>query len=83
MVNSPDVIFADEPTASLDHGNGRRVVDALAQWRQRGTVVVVTHDPEMLSDADEILHLRDGELVERERRAPVSSPGAEFLTPVG
>ena len=64
MMNDPEVIFADEPTASLDHGNGHRVVDTLAAWRTRGTVVVVTHDPEMLADADEVLLLRDGALVD-------------------
>ena len=62
MMNDPEVIFADEPTASLDHANGHRVVDTLAEWRTRGTVVVVTHDPEMLADADEVLLLRDGAL---------------------
>lgn len=63
MMNDPEVIFADEPTAALDHANGHRVIDALARWRTRGTVVVVTHDPEMLADADEVLLLRDGALV--------------------
>ncbi len=60
MMNDPEVIFADEPTAALDHANGHRVVDTLASYRTRGTVVVVTHDPEMLSDADEVVLLRDG-----------------------
>ncbi len=64
MMNDPEIIFADEPTASLDHVNGRKVVDALALWRTQGTVVVVTHDPEMLTDADEVIYLRDGELGE-------------------
>lgn len=60
MMNDPEVIFADEPTASLDHANGYRVVETLARWRERGTVVIVTHDAEMLSEADEVLLLRDG-----------------------
>lgn len=64
MINDPDVIFADEPTAALDHGNGHRVIDAIARWREKGTVVVVTHDPEMIADADEALYLRDGLLAE-------------------
>jgi putative ABC transport system ATP-binding protein len=68
MMNDPDVIFADEPTASLDHENGRHVVATLARWRERGTVVVVTHDPEMVADADRVLHLRDGQLVTDEVR---------------
>ena len=63
MMNDPEVIFADEPTAALDHANGHRVVDTLAQWRERGTVIVVTHDPEMLTGADRTVMLRDGVVV--------------------
>jgi putative ABC transport system ATP-binding protein len=77
MANDPDVIFADEPTAALDHANGHRVIDALATWRTRGTVVVVTHDPEMLTDADTIVYLRDGALSEvQERAAAAAAPAA-------
>ena len=39
-------------------------VDMLAQYRNRGTVIVVTHDPEMLRDADHILIMRDGRAVD-------------------
>lgn len=60
MMNDPDIIFADEPTASLDHANGHLVVDLLSAYRERGTVVVVTHDPEMLTGADQVLMMRDG-----------------------
>lgn len=62
MINGPDVIFADEPTAALDHANGHTVIDLLASYRDRGTVIVVTHDPEMLADADHIFRMRDGRL---------------------
>jgi putative ABC transport system ATP-binding protein len=79
MMNDPDVIFADEPTAALDHGNGRRVVDALAAWRRHGTVVIVTHDPEMVTGADEVLILRDGALSEVQRRVG-AAPGPENAT---
>ena len=61
MMNDPEVIFADEPTASLDHANGHLVVDLLSAYRERGTVVVVTHDPEMLQGADAVLMMRDGQ----------------------
>lgn len=60
MMNHPSVIFADEPTAALDHGNGRAVIDLLLRYRDRGAVVVVTHDPEMVAQADRVYHLRDG-----------------------
>ena len=64
MINDPDVIFADEPTAALDHTNGHIVVDMLATYRERGTVIVVTHDPEMLIDANCVIRMRDGRLEE-------------------
>lgn len=62
MINSPDVIFADEPTAALDHANGHTVIDLLASYRNRGMVIVVTHDPEMLADADLVIRMRDGRI---------------------
>lgn len=62
MINQPAVIFADEPTAALDHKNGHIVIDLLAAYRERGVVIVVTHDPEMLTDADHIFTMRDGAL---------------------
>jgi len=62
MINRPDVIFADEPTASLDHTNGHAVIDLLASYRETGVVIVVTHDPEMLADAEHVFRMRDGRL---------------------
>lgn len=64
MVHQPQIIFADEPTASLDHINGHAVIRLLASYREKGAVVVVTHDPEMLADADRVYSLRDGKLVQ-------------------
>jgi putative ABC transport system ATP-binding protein len=67
LVHQPSVVFADEPTAALDQTTGRQVIDVLAEYRDRegGSVVVVTHDPAMLSGADRVLHMRDGRLLER------------------
>jgi len=64
MVNEPRVIFADEPTGLLDHSTGQRVMSLLMPYRKRGSLIVVTHNPEMLSGADQIIHLRDGEIVD-------------------
>jgi putative ABC transport system ATP-binding protein len=60
MVNRPAVIFADEPTAALDHANGHAVIDLLASYRSVGLVLIVTHDPEMAAEADHVYHMRDG-----------------------
>ena len=64
LVHRPSIVFADEPTASLDQATGREVIDLLVDYRRRtgGSVVVVTHDPAMLTGADRVLQMRDGRL---------------------
>lgn len=62
MINEPRVIFADEPTGLLDHTTGRRVMDHLVSYREKGSLIAVTHDPEMLLGADRVIHLRDGHI---------------------
>ncbi len=56
----PRVIFADEPTAALDHANGVAVVSLLNRHRGEGSLVMVTHDPTMLEEADRIVRIVDG-----------------------
>ncbi len=63
MAHMPDIIFADEPTAALDRANGLEVMNLLASYREHGAVLVVTHDAQMLEQADRVLLLRDGQLV--------------------
>ncbi|WP_343210163.1 ABC transporter ATP-binding protein [Anaerolentibacter hominis] len=64
LANRPAVIFADEPTAQLDSENSRRIVELLhvsgQMWNQ--TILMVTHNMELSQYADEIIHLKDGEL---------------------
>jgi putative ABC transport system ATP-binding protein len=60
LVNSPEVIFADEPTAALDNVNGKLVVDMLNRHRNDGSLVMVTHDPAMIKDSNRILVISDG-----------------------
>jgi putative ABC transport system ATP-binding protein len=68
LLGGPRVIFADEPTASLDHTNGVQVVGLLNRYRGSGSLVMVTHDPTMLEEADRILELQDGIVRERVSR---------------
>ena len=60
LINDPEVIFADEPTAALDHKNGEHVVEMLNRHRKNGSLVMVTHDPAMLGQADRTLIINDG-----------------------
>ena len=64
LVNRPQVILADEPTASLDKQSGRDVVELIQDLaREEGAaVVLVTHDNRILDVADRILHLEDGRM---------------------
>jgi putative ABC transport system ATP-binding protein len=64
LADSPAVLFADEPTASLDADNGQAVMRLLTRLvRERGaTLVVVTHDNRIFTFADRILHLEDGRI---------------------
>ncbi|TMC26461.1 MAG: ABC transporter ATP-binding protein [Chloroflexi bacterium] len=64
LVHRPAVVFADEPTASLDQATGHEVVNLLADYRRTGggSLLVVTHDPAMLTGADRVLQMRDGRI---------------------
>lgn len=65
-MNKPAILFADEPTASLDYSRGREVVRMIAdEVRSEGkAAVMVTHDERMLEWCDRVLHLEDGVLVQ-------------------
>jgi putative ABC transport system ATP-binding protein len=67
LVTRPDVLFADEPTGSLDLRTGREVLGLLRELvdTMGQTVVMVTHDPVAASHADSVLFLADGLLVDR------------------
>lgn len=77
LANRPELILADEPTASLDSGDGRRVMELLQLAVQRGeaqSIVVVTHDIRILDLANRVLYMEDGEL--RESPKPEHEPNA-------
>jgi putative ABC transport system ATP-binding protein len=65
-VTGPDVIFADEPTGSLDSLAGERVMDLLVDSaRSQGTtVVIVTHDARVAAYADREVIVRDGVVID-------------------
>lgn len=59
LFSEPAVVFADEPTASLDHAAGIEVVELLRKHRA-GALLMVTHDPTMLVGADRVFSLSEG-----------------------
>ncbi len=62
MINNPKVVFADEPTASLDHENAFNVMKILKKYSEKRLVIVVTHDRSILSDVDMLVEMWDGKL---------------------
>jgi putative ABC transport system ATP-binding protein len=66
LVNSPRVIFADEPTGNLDTATGAVVEDILFDLnREHGiTLIIVTHDEELAARCDRQVHIRDGLIVD-------------------
>lgn len=66
LVNDPQVILADEPTGNLDPASREIALGALRQCHTEGrTIVMVTHDPVAAGEAERLLSLADGALVER------------------
>jgi putative ABC transport system ATP-binding protein len=70
LVNSPAIIMADEPTGNLDSKSGAEVMDIIRRLHEeRGiTVVMVTHDEEIGAQAERIVRLRDGLIVDEVRQ---------------
>ncbi len=63
LINSPELILADEPTGNLDEANENIVLDIFRQLHKEGTsLIVVTHDPEVGDVAQRIIRLEHGRI---------------------
>ena len=70
LVHSPALVLADEPTGNLDERTGAHILDLLQGLghEERRTVLVVTHDRDVLERADRVFMLENGALTEQPRR---------------
>ncbi|PZF91285.1 hemin ABC transporter ATP-binding protein [Listeria ivanovii] len=66
LMNNPDIILADEPTASLDANRGHKVVQMIADEvkRKNKAAIMVTHDERVLDLVDRVIRIEDGYLKE-------------------
>lgn len=66
LASRPQIVLADEPTGQLDSQTGKKILALLRQLvTERGiTVVIVSHDPQVMQEADIVHELRDGHLLE-------------------
>lgn len=64
LINDPKIIYADEPTGNLDTRTTREIMEILSdRVRERGaTLVMVTHNEELVDYADRVIYMRDGRL---------------------
>ena len=84
LAMQPAVIFADEPTGSLDTQMALEVLDLLRETVRtaKQTVIMVTHDPVAASHADRVIFLADGQIVD-ELKKPSADTIAERMTRFG
>ena len=73
LMNSPEVILADEPSGSLDSQNKQELHKLFFRLRDelRQTFVIVTHDESLACDTDRIIHMSDGRIVMPDAREVV------------
>lgn len=67
LVNNPDIILCDEPTANLDYDNSMMFIDSLKKFKKLNkTIIVATHDPifEKLDFVDKVINIKNGMIFE-------------------
>ena len=63
LVNSPEIIVADEPTGNVDSKTGKIIMDILTNLNKEGrTIIVVTHDTDLQKFSNRVIKIKDGEI---------------------
>jgi len=64
LINNPKIVFADEPTGNLDSASGNEIFQLIKRLNKdrKITFIVITHDESISSNADRVIHLKDGRL---------------------
>lgn len=62
IINRPQILLCDEPTGNLDSDNGKNIIGLLKQLHQeeKMTILLVTHDNQIAANADRLIYLKDG-----------------------
>ena len=71
FANDPELVIADEPTGNLDSITGKKIMEVLTDFHKKEgkTIVVVTHDPNIASYSEEIVNIKDGQIVTNHQQA--------------
>jgi len=80
LVTKPDLVLADEPTANLDSVTGQNILDVMKELNrtERTTFIFSTHDQRVMANANAIIKLADGKLVDRVVGAGAAAVPATF-----
>ena len=63
LVNSPSILFADEPTGNLDSKTGKEVLEIFKELNEKGqTIVVITHENDIAKQSQRTITIKDGEI---------------------
>ena len=63
LVNSPSILFADEPTGNLDSKTGKEVLEIFKELNDKGqTIVVFTHENDIAKQSQRTITIKDGEI---------------------
>ncbi|RMD49001.1 MAG: ABC transporter ATP-binding protein, partial [Ignavibacteria bacterium] len=64
LINQPEIVFADEPTGNLDSENSESIHQLIKQLKEEfnSTILLVTHNPELVKLGDEVLKIKDGKI---------------------
>ncbi|MCP5061812.1 MAG: ABC transporter ATP-binding protein [Ignavibacteriae bacterium] len=67
LINNPKIIFADEPTGNLDSANSETIHNLFIDLKNKLgiTLLIVTHNPDLVKLADRIIEMKDGQIVEK------------------
>ncbi|MEQ5094519.1 macrolide ABC transporter ATP-binding protein/permease MacB [Proteus terrae] len=83
LMNGGEVILADEPTGALDSHSGKEVMSILKQLNEQGhTVIIVTHDPVIAAQAERIIEIKDGKIINDNCHQTTASKVKKETTPV-
>ncbi len=71
LSNDPEIVIADEPTGNLDSSTGKMIMEILSDFHknEKKTIVVVTHDSNIAEYSEQIVNIRDGEIVHNHQHA--------------
>lgn len=65
FANNPELVIADEPTGNLDSVTGKKIMEVLTDFHKKEgkTIVVVTHDPNIAAYSENIVNIKDGQII--------------------